>query len=146
MVMKLQCNKKKRFIDMKILSLLILLLTFVSCGKDTKTNSTSNTLSVNGIQLNTATISVPAPGMVGGGISIEINGKSYQIDSSKSSSDVQLYLQALYNGRTGVTPTSTDHYSTKYKGAYAGSLQQGACTFNPMATCTNAVLTQLMAY
>jgi hypothetical protein len=133
---------------MKFLSLMILLLTLVACGKESKTNSSSSStqLSVNGLNLTTSTVSIPKAGVIGGGPSIMINGTSYQIDSSASSSNVSQYLMALSYGRAGVTPISQDNLSTNYRVGYYGSIVQGACIFNPMATCSNAVLTQLMAY
>ena len=133
---------------MNFFSLMVLLLTLVACGKESKTSfsSSSTQLTVNGLSLTTSIVSIPAAGVVGGGPSILINGTSYQIDSSTSSSNASQYLLALSYGRAGVTPISQDNYSTKYRVGYLGSIVQGACTFNPTATCSNAVLTQLIAY
>lgn len=137
----------KNFI--KTFSFLFILLSLASCGKDSKTNSFESKSTLNGYTFDnfkTAVMSVPAPGMVGGGISITINGKDYQIDSPSSSVEVQKVMAAAWDDKLPVSPLSKDRYSTNYRVAYLGSLQEGKCTFNPMATCTNAVLSQLIAY
>jgi hypothetical protein len=104
---------------------MILLLTLVACGKETKTNSSSRStqLSYNGLQLNTATIFIPAAGMIGGGPTIKINGDDYRIDYTKSDSQVTQYISALSYGYVSVTPKSSNQSGKEYNAGYVGKLE-----------------------
>ena len=133
---------------MKTLSLMILLLTLVACGKESKTNSSSSStqLSYNGLQLNSTTLIIPTSENTGGTKSLRIGSNSYSIDINKSSTQVLQYLYGLEINQIPVTPKSNNQLSKEYNAGYVGVLEQGACMSNPMATCTNAVLTQLFAF
>ena len=127
---------------MKSTLFIITLLLLVACGKE-KPSGLSSSSSPYGAE-NNGVLSIPAPGMVGGGPTI-MYGNSY-MQMGQVSPEAGLYIDRLRNRRINIAALSIDAGSTKYRVNFTGTMGSGQCPFNPTAICSIVNLQSLRAY
>ena len=115
---------------MKYLLIVLLILNF-SCGK---TNQTSGADSNNLSSLMEGTLSIPKPGVVGGGVNLAYANVNYQM-SNDSAQVSKTYIDSLYYNQVNVAPISQTSTAKTYRVRFSGSFIQGSCPLNPSANC-----------
>jgi hypothetical protein len=130
---------------MKKLIFLSFLTLIAGCGKSqTSLTTNSNGIQGSAIQGAQAVLCIPGPNMVGGGISMAINGQSYMLNYSGTSQQANQYITALNYNQIPVQPISVTETGKCYRVNYQGTIGVSACPFNPMAQC-NTVAVQVIA-
>lgn len=127
---------------MKIIVLSSLLL-LLSCGQDQTQENQSGQVSANQI---TGILSIPKPGVLGGGPMVEFQGKGYQISTSSSNQTSWSYITQISNSGTNVQPVRQTSSYTDYNATFSGQIIKESCTFNPMAQCENFKLDSIRIF
>ena len=132
---------------MKKLLILGFLTLLSSCGK-TGTSLTTNSNGIQGsaIQGAQAVLYIPAPNIVGGGVSLSINGQNYTLNYNGTSQQANQYINALYNNQIPVQPLSNNNAGRYYRVNYQGTVGVSACPFNPTAQCNTVAIQAISAF
>jgi hypothetical protein len=113
-----------------------------ACGNDKMVSNRSQ--SSNGVAQSSGLLSIPAPGMLGGGPILTYNNTRLHMGTLSNQASGQ--LSALMNGQTNIAPISRDYTSIIYRVHFSGLPTQGPCSTNPMAQCSVINLESLSAY
>lgn len=127
---------------MKLVLLISLTFLFAACGKDHLSSPQSQ--SSNNLNAQMGILSIPLPGVVGGGPSLRIGSRDVIIGSL--SQQASNHLNGLRSGQISVFPVSQSSITKNYNAKYIGTETSAQCPFNPMAQCNVINLEFLEAY
>jgi hypothetical protein len=126
---------------MKYLFIILVILNF-SCGK---TNQTFGTDSNNLSNLMEGTLSIPKPGVIGGGVNLAYANVNYQM-SNDSAQVSKTYVDSLYYNQVNIAPITQTNTSKTYRVRFSGNFLQGSCPLNPSSNCPLVRFETLSAY
>lgn len=126
---------------MKVTALLFLIVFSAACGSE-KSNNSGSTVDAYGQKL--GILSIPAPGVYGGGPSILYGNSNLQV--ANSSPAASNYLSMLDSGQVNIIPLRNTSVANQYRVRFVGSIGQGPCPINPMAVCSVVNLDSIQAY
>lgn len=125
------------------LVILSALFVFISCGQQEQQQNQNSQVSANQI---TGILSIPKPGLMGGGSMVKYQGQSYQVSINSSNQTSMNYINQIWNNGTTVQPVSQSNSYIDYNASFSGQLINEQCTFNPMAQCQNFRIDSIRIY